>query len=395
MFPTLSHLTEYLFGFSFRFPIQTFGLFEVLSFVFAYITFSSEFKRKEKLGLIHSFKREIVVGKPASLVELGINGILGFILGLKVIGVILNYSYFIYNPLDFIFSLKGNITGGGLLGVIFILATYIYKKRKAYSHPEVVEETVHPYQLMLTLTVAAAFWGFLGAKLFSIIENLDGFMDAPLSHLLSTSGWTFYGGLIFGALAYLFIGYKHGMKLIHLADIGSPGMLVSYGVGRIGCQLAGDGDWGIVNVHPKPDWLHKIPDWMWSFNFPHNVLNEGIPIDNCVGKYCSVLPYGVYPTSFYEAVVILLFFATLWMVRKKIKIPGLMFFLYLILNGGERFLIEQIRINPKYEVLGLSFTQAELIGMCMFLGGIVGLLWILFENKLIPLFSRKGDAVIE
>lgn len=375
MFPTLSHLTEYLFGFKFRFPIQTFGFFEMLSFVSAYLIFSSEFKRKEKLGLIHSWTRESRLTQFSFVLELFVNGLLGFITGFKILGFIFDYQVYVSKPLNFLFSLNGSILGGILVGLAIILFHYFKKRAVFSSAPKVVKEIVHPYQLMPSLTLAAAFWGFLGAKLFSVLENFDAFFQDPLSLILSSAGWSFYGGLIFGSIAYFFIGMRHGMKMIHLADIGSPGMLVSYGVGRIGCHLAGDGDWGIVNSNPRPQWLTNLPDWAWSFKFPHNVINEGIPLDNCVGKYCSVLLHGVYPTSLYEAIMILSVFTLLWVLRKKMAVPGQMFFLYLILNGAERFLIEKIRINPTYDILGTAFTQAQMISLVMILAGAGGLVW--------------------
>jgi phosphatidylglycerol:prolipoprotein diacylglycerol transferase len=240
---------------------------------------------------------------------------------------------------------------------------------------------VHPYQLMGLIVFSCAFCGFIGAKLFDILENIDAFWYNPIGTLLYTNGLTYYGGLIFGALIYLYIGYRHHIKQVHMADIGSPGMMLAYGIGRIGCQMAGDGDWGIVNTHPKPGWLHWLPDWMWSFRFPHNILDTGLPIKGCTGEHCFILPAGVYPTSFYEAVICISLFLLMWAFRRKIKIPGLMFSVFLILNGGERLLIEQIRVNTRYRVLGIAFTQAELICTLTLLGGIAGLIIIAVKRR--------------
>src|SRR5690606_13982566 len=103
--------------------------------------------------------------------------------------------------------------------------------------------------------------------------------------------------------SYLYIGIRHGIPWKQLADIGSLGMLVAYGVGRLGCHLSGDGDWGIVNNRDKP--FRWLPDWAWSFDFPHNVIHQGVPIPGCTGPYCYVLPEGVFPTSLYESTCIL------------------------------------------------------------------------------------------
>jgi phosphatidylglycerol:prolipoprotein diacylglycerol transferase len=76
-------------------------------------------------------------------------------------------------------------------------------------------------------------------------------------------------------------------------------MMLAYGVGRIGCQMAGDGDWGIPNTAPKPGWLSWAPDWMWSFKYPHNVSMEdqGNKIADCVGKYCNELRLAGIPNT--------------------------------------------------------------------------------------------------
>src|SRR5690606_1841671 len=142
---------------------------------------------------------------------------------------------------------------------------------------------------------------------------------------LSFSGLTFYGGLICGGAAVIYYAAKHGIRPAHMFDVGGPGIMVGYAVGRIGCQMSGDGDWGINNLNPKPQWLSWAPDWMWAFKFPHNVINEGVPIKDCVGNFCSELPVPVYPTAFYEVVFGLLLFAFMWSIRRKLKPAGMMF----------------------------------------------------------------------
>ncbi|RYE16910.1 MAG: diacylglyceryl transferase, partial [Sphingobacteriaceae bacterium] len=110
---------------------------------------------------------------------------------------------------------------------------------------------------------------------------------------------------------------------------------------------------------------------VWSFRYPHNVGDEGVLIPDCVGKFCHQLPAPVYPTSLYESVIGVALFLFLWSIRKYIKMPGLMFGIYLILNGAERFLIELIRVNTKYHVFGLAFTQAEFISAVLVIFGTI------------------------
>jgi prolipoprotein diacylglyceryltransferase len=159
------------------------------------------------------------------------------------------------------------------------------------------------------------------------------------------------------------------IKLVHLYDAMATTMMLAYGLGRVGCQVAGDGDWGIPNTHPKPfGWL---PDWMWAYQYPHNVVGEGVPIPGCTGQFCNQLPVPVYPTPFYEIVACLILFGILWMIRKKVKVPGRLFGIYLVLNGLERFFIEKIRVNTKYEFLPFQPTQAELISTLLVIAGLV------------------------
>ncbi len=116
----------------------------------------------------------------------------------------------------------------------------------------------------------------LGAKLFDICENWSDFLRNPSAYLLSPAGLTFYGGLICATIAIVIYARKHKISLRHLADSVAPALMIAYAIGRIGCQVAGDGDWGIVNTRPNP--IGFLPDWMWSFTFPHNVNEAGVPI---------------------------------------------------------------------------------------------------------------------
>ena len=378
MYPTISHLIEDLFGIYIPLPIQTFGFWVAIAFMAAAYVIKLELERKEKIGLISSTKINQIVGNKLSYKEIIISIISGFILGYKILEGVLFYDDLVRDPQSFILSTRGNLFGG----LIFAYLSYYQKnkenKKQLLAKPKKIEKIIHPYELVGNITLIAAISGIIGAKIFHNLENIDDFLADPMGQLLSFSGLTFYGGLICGAISVIIYCRKYKINIIHLMDSAAPALMISYAIGRIGCQMSGDGDWGIVNLAPKPEWLGMFPDWIWSYNFPNNVINAGVYIEGCTGRFCSVLPQPVWPTSLYETIMCLMLFGLLWFLRKKIGIPGMIFSIYLILNGTERFFIEKIRVNTEYNFLG-GITQAEIISFCLIISGI--LLSFFFVNK--------------
>jgi prolipoprotein diacylglyceryltransferase len=240
--------------------------------------------------------------------------------------------------------------------------------------------------------LVAAFFGFLGAKIFHILENFGSFLDDPMDMLFSFSGLTMYGGLILGGAAVLYYAKKQGFGLLHVMDACAPGLFLAYGVGRLGCQVSGDGDWGIVNTKPKPGWMSWLPDWFWAYDYPNNVNGVRNPYSPDDPEYMEAnmratieqlanpdrlhLIAPVFPTPLYEAIANILFFAILWSQRKKFVSPGALFSVYLIFNGLERFFIELIRVNTTlFKIGSFHVTQAEIIALCLFTLGVIGLIW--------------------
>ena len=377
MYPNLYYAFKDLFGIDFK-PLRfvnSFGFFVAIAFLVAAALLTKELKRKSKLGLMHPTEEQVTVGQPASVTDLILNFILGFILGYKILALFfLNADA---DPQTFLFSGEGNWVLGILLGVVFAGMKWWEKAKQKLDKPEQRKIRIWPQDRVGEITILALIFGLLGAKLFDIFENWSDFLQHPSSYILSPAGLTFYGGLICAAIAIIIYIRKHKIPLWPFADAIAPPLMIAYAIGRIGCQVAGDGDWGIVNNNPKPfSWL---PDWLWAYTYPHNVNEAGVAIPGCLGKYCTVLPEAVYPTPLYEIIMCFILFFILWSLRKNRKIPGTLFALYLIVNGIERFLIETIRVNNRLDLFGLHPTQAEVISSCLVVGGIG--LWIFLHRK--------------
>lgn len=387
MYPTISEFLK-SFGIDLPLPIQTFGFFVALAFLCAAYTLSLELRRKTTEGLLIPQKKKIIENKPVTWYDYAVNASVGFIIGYKLVYAFTNYTYFAANPQDVILSGAGSIPGGLALAAILVFLKYREAQALKGKTPKEKWVEVQPHELVSNITLIAAIFGLIGAKVFHNLENIDEFLRDPIDALFSFSGLTFYGGLIVAAFAVIQYGRKNGIPPLHLMDAAAPGLMLAYGVGRIGCHASGDGDWGIVNTHAKPDFLSFLPDWMWAFKYPHNVNQDGVPIPGCEGRYCFELPEAVWPTPFYEAVLGITLFFVLWSIRKRIKIPGLLFSIYLVINGIERFAIEKIRVNNEYHLFGMSITQAEIISALLILAGLAGIVYL---NRFKP---TKSNGII-
>jgi phosphatidylglycerol---prolipoprotein diacylglyceryl transferase len=381
MFPQISDIINYFFGTHINIPVRSYGLMVALAFISGIYVIKIELKRKEKEGLLDVIIKKELKGAPAGILELILMGLMGFILGYKLLGIIIDYKEFADNSQEYIFSLKGNIIGAIVLAVIMVIFRY-YKKKKEKLDKAVWEEIkIHPYQLSANILILSAISGLFGAKIFHHLENFDEFIADPVHQFFSFMGLTYYGGLIVGTLTILWYIRKNKIPAPIFLDATAPAIMLSYGVGRIGCMLSGDGCWGIENLRPKPEWLSFLPDWMWAFKFPHNVVNEGIIMDNCTGKYCTILENPVFPTSFYDTVLCILFFLLLWAIRKKIRIHGTLFSIMIFIIGVQRFFMEKIRVNNKFSFIGLQITQAEIISVILIILSITTFWFFYKKNK--------------
>lgn len=428
MYPNLYYVFKDWFGVEWKALsfLNTFGFMVAVAFIVAAIVLSSELKRKEKLALLLPREEMITVGKPASFLDLFINFITGFLFGFKLLGVVLSKPEGI-SPQEYIFSSQGNWLAGVLLGLFLAGLKWREKNKQKAKTPEQRSIRIWPHDRVGDIIVIGLIFGIIGAKLFDGFENWEDFKAHPWERLLSAGGLTYYGGLILAATAICTYAVKKNIKVIHLVDAAAPALILAYAVGRIGCQVAGDGDWGIYNsayitgangkaVEAKPgeykaqlekygtyflkgdrksQSLDEVPNkavkapaylpvWMVAYSYPQNVNRDGIVMPGIEDEHNTMLPVPVFPTPFYETIICTLLFLILWAIRKRIKIAGLMTGIYLIFNGSERFIIEHIRVNNLIHFFGMQLTQAELISFALIIAGIFTIVLVLLKNRRTP-----------
>ena len=225
----------------------------------------------------------------------------------------------------------------GVMLVIAFLTDYFLLK---YLLKERGMEKEERTRLAGDVVMWAAIGGIVGSRIYYIIENSQSFFEDPIGMIFSGAGLVFLGGLMGGTAAVSILAIRRGFKWFEFADMVAPLIIMGYAIGRIGCLLVGD-DYGIPTDVP------------WAMTFP-------------IGTPPTTIP--VHPTQIYETLLGFGIFTVLWKLRGKLTPHGLLFSLYLILAGMERFFIEFIRMNPKY-LFGLS--GAQIISILMVLLGTI------------------------
>jgi len=205
-----------------------------------------------------------------------------------------------------------------------------------------LKELGKPVDWAYEITFAALLGGIVGARVYYLIENASSLHGSLLGNIFSGSGLVWYGGAIGGAIAVIGWMRWRGVLSLQLLDMCATALALGYAIGRIGCQVSGDGDYGIRSTLPT------------AMGYPHGTVPT---------------PPGVtvLPTPIYETVLMCLLAYGLWKLRDRVR-PGVIFALYLLLSGLERFLIEFIRRNSEV-AFGLTAPQLESLAL-MLIGGV-------------------------
>jgi len=256
-----------------------------------------------------------------------------------------------------------------------------------FGHPLVI--TIYSYGLMMALGFIAAdvvitadcrrrgidtdyatavvLWGAVGgiagARLYDVLDNWPIYMADPIAIIWSGSGFVWFGGFIGGVAATYFVARRYKVSFPATADMCGPALAIGQALGRIGCHVSGDGDWGLPS---------KLP---WAVAYPHAIVGWNAQTvlrldshDNLVSGFFPGVR--VHPAPIYEAILYTGVFIVLWSIRRRSGTGGRLFYLYLVLLGACRFMAEFVRINPR--VLW-DLSEAQLISAAMVVIGLAAL----------------------
>ncbi len=241
-------------------------------------------------------------------------------------------------------------TFGLMFALAFLAAGALIAKR--------LKEIGKPADWAYEMAFAALIGGIVGSRVYFVIQNYDSVKDDLLGNLFSGSGLVWYGGAIGGALAVLIWARYRDFLGLALLDLAAPALALGYAIGRCGCQLSGDGDYG------KP-W-----NGPWAMSYPDGT----VPTDRTV-----------HPTPIYETLAMGLGAWMLWQLRDRFR-TGVLFAIYLVYAGAERFLVEFIRRNTDV-ALGLTSAQLESLAMM-----VIGAIWIYVVRQRHGTISRVNAS---
>jgi phosphatidylglycerol:prolipoprotein diacylglycerol transferase len=330
------------------FTVYGYGLMLALGFIVANALLTRELKRKDL---------NVDVSDPF----LQISRVLYlFVVGLLLVTYTIQYSF--GQLLEFVTAFPVHFA---VTAIVLAVGWYLFS-------PFIVSRSSKgkSFDLATTITFVALVGGVLGSKLLFLFENARDFVPEPFGLAFSPSGLTFFGGLILVTALLYWICKRSGVTFLGMADATSPGLLLAYGIGRIGCHLAGDGDYGFPTTLP------------WGTDYSKGTYPPSFAFKN-FPEITSQYPGGVvpdttlcHPTPMYEFLLCGLLFVVLWRFRKTLKPDGKIFMLYLMFAGAERFSMEFIRVNPRV-IFGLS--EAQLIAIVLLLIGAFG--WYRLSHK--------------
>jgi phosphatidylglycerol---prolipoprotein diacylglyceryl transferase len=240
---------------------------------------------------------------------------------------------------------------GLMMALGFITADFLLSRecRRREINPDFANAAV----------VWAAISGIAGSRIYDIFDNWSYYMSDPWSMVFSGSGFVWYGGLIGGIISTIIVARRYNVRLLTAFDMCASALILGQAWGRMGCQLSGDGDWGLPSTLP------------WAMAYPHAIVGWNartvLTLDAHNALVSGFFPgVRVHPAPIYEVILYTAIFCLMWSMRKQAP-EGRLLALYLILAGFARFMVEFVRINPRV-LFGLS--EAQIISVVMIVSGV-------------------------
>ena len=261
---------------------------------------------------------------------------------------------------------------GLMMALGFLAADYVIRL-------ECIRRGLDP-EYSSSIVIAAAVAGLIGSRVYAILDDLPTYLADPKSMIFSGSGFVFYGGMIGGLIGAYLVSRWYRIGLGVTMDMCGPALAIGQAIGRIGCQLSGDGDWGLPSTVP------------WAMSYPKAIVGWNsdtvLKLDEHYHLVSGYFPgVRVHPAPIYETILYLGVFTILWSMRKTSHPAGRIMYWYLLLGGAARFIVEFWRINPRVFYM---LSEAQLIAIAMMVIGGVAL--ILTKQKA-PAVKDQGEKV--
>ena len=228
---------------------------------------------------------------------------------------------------------------GAMMALGFLVSGYVVSRG--------FERLGHDPEHAWSIVLWAAVGGVVGARVVAILSDWQTFLDHPFGSLFSGSGFVWYGGLIGGFVSVTIYVLRNGIAWLDAVDAVAPGLALGQAIGRIGCQISGDGDWG------------KPSDLPWAVAYPNSIIGwqswvraNGLPPD-----------VRVHPAPVYETLAYCAIFVLLWRLKDRGLRKGSLLWVYFVTSSVARFLVEAIRVEP---VVAAGLTQAQWIAIALF-----------------------------
>ena len=261
---------------------------------------------------------------------------------------------------------------GLMMALGFLAADYVIRL-------ECIRRGLDP-EYSSSIVIAAAVAGLIGSRVYAILDDLPTYLADPKTMIFSGSGFVFYGGMIGGLIGAYLVSRWYRIGLGVTMDMCGPALAIGQAIGRIGCQLSGDGDWGLPSTVP------------WAMSYPRAIVGWNsdtvLKLDDHYRLVSGYFPgVRVHPAPIYETILYVGVFTILWSMRKTSHPAGRIMYWYLLLGGAARFIVEFWRINPRvFYVL----SEAQLIAIGMMLIGGVGLI---LTRERAPAAKDQGEKV--